>query len=69
MRWFNPDKGFGFLVAEQLADEVFVHYSAIEAEGWRTLRAGARVRFQLEVGPRGPRAAHVQVLGQGEPGE
>lgn len=62
VRWFNPEKGFGFLVTEQLPDEVFVHYSAVAGDGWRTLRAGVRVRFQLELGPRGPRAACVQVL-------
>ena len=70
VRWFNPDKGFGFLVSDGGAEDVFVHYSAIAGSGWRSLRAGARVRFQLEAGPRGPRAVHVEVLDPPEaPGE
>jgi len=63
VKWFNPDKGYGFLVADGGGDEVFVHYSAILGEGWRTLRPGSRVHFALIVGPKGRTAASVQTVG------
>ncbi len=62
VRWFNPDKGFGFLVTDERGEDVFVHYSGIAGNGWRSLQAGTRVRFELELGPRGPRAVAVEVL-------
>jgi CspA family cold shock protein len=68
VRWFDPERGFGFLAPDGGAEDVFVHYSAIEGEGWRTLEPGARVRFDLVEGPRGPRADRVRPLPSLRPG-
>jgi len=59
VKWFSDQKGFGFLSVEGGKD-VFVHHSAIEAQGFRTLSEGDRVEFTLENGPKGPAAAHVR---------
>lgn len=64
VKWFNPAKGYGFIDRDNGAD-VFVHFSAIETSGFggfRTLREGDRVKFEVEQAPKGPRAAHVQTL-------
>ena len=58
VKWFNAAKGYGFLAREGGPD-VFVHYSAIEAEGFRTLAEGQQVEFEIEQGPKGLQAAHV----------
>jgi CspA family cold shock protein len=58
VKWFNESKGFGFLSREGGPD-VFVHHSAIQANGFRTLNEGERVRFDIEQSPKGPRAANV----------
>jgi cold shock protein len=58
VKWFNDSKGFGFLSREGGPD-VFVHHSAIQANGFRTLSEGDRVRFDIEQSPKGPRAANV----------
>ena len=59
VKWFSDQKGFGFLSVEGSKD-VFVHHSAIEAQGFRTLAEGDRVEFTLEDGPKGPAAANVR---------
>jgi cold shock protein len=59
VKWFSDQKGFGFLSVEGGKD-VFVHHSAIESQGFRTLSEGDRVEFTLENGPKGPAAAHVR---------
>ncbi len=61
VKWFNESKGFGFL-AQDGGKDVFVHYSAIKKEGFKTLREGERVRFEIVDGPKGPAAANVQAL-------
>ena len=61
VKWFNESKGFGFLAKDDGTD-VFVHYSAIEKEGFKTLREGQRVRFEVVDGPKGPAAANVEPL-------
>lgn len=58
VKWFNADKGFGFISREGGAD-VFVHFSAIQIDGFKTLEEGQRVRFDIVDGPRGPQAANV----------
>jgi CspA family cold shock protein len=62
VKWFNGSKGYGFLAREGGAD-VFVHYSAIQGDGFRNLQEGQRVEFTVEQGPKGPQAANVVVLG------
>ena len=59
VKWFNAEKGFGFIEVEG-QDDVFVHFSAIQGEGFKTLEEGQSVTFEIEQGPRGPQAANVQ---------
>jgi len=60
VKWFNDQKGFGFIPPESGAKDVFVHQSAIMATGFRSLAEGDRVEFSVEQGPKGPAAANVQ---------
>jgi CspA family cold shock protein len=59
VKWFNASKGF---LAREGGPDVFVHYSAIESEGFRTLQEGQQVEFEIEQGPKGLQAAHVKPL-------
>jgi len=59
IKWFNEKKGFGFISRED-GDDVFVHYSAIEGDGFRTLTEGQRVEFEIQEGPKGLQAAKVR---------
>jgi CspA family cold shock protein len=61
VKWFNADKGFGFIEVEG-GDDVFVHFSAIQGEGFKTLEEGQSVSFDIEEGSRGPQAANVEKL-------
>lgn len=61
VKWFNDQKGFGFLEQEG-GDDVFVHHSAIVAEGYRSLAEGDRVEFTIEQGQKGPAAADVRKI-------
>lgn len=61
VKWFNAEKGYGFLSVEGGAD-VFVHFSAIQGEGFKTLEEGQRVSFEITEGSRGPQAANVVKL-------
>jgi len=58
VKWFNPDKGYGFIESDEGGD-VFVHFSAIQGEGFKTLDEGQRVEYELVEGNRGPQAANV----------
>jgi CspA family cold shock protein len=62
VKWFNDAKGFGFISPEGQALECFVHYSAIQIEGFRTLTEGERVEFDMVEGPKGPAAENVNRL-------
>ncbi len=61
VKWFNASKGFGF-IAQDGGQDVFVHQSDIQAEGYRTLTEGQRVEFVVEQGPKGAKASHVIAL-------
>lgn len=61
VKWFDDAKGYGF-ISRDSGDDVFVHYSAIEGGGFRSLRENQRVEFNVEQGPKGPQATHVRVL-------
>ena len=60
VKWFNSSKGYGFLAQESGAD-IFVHFSAIDGDGYRSLEEGQKVEFSIEKGPKGLQAAHVIV--------
>jgi CspA family cold shock protein len=62
VKWFSDEKGFGFITPEDGSTDLFVHQSAINADGFRTLAEGAKVSFETEAGPKGPRAVNVQAL-------
>ena len=59
VKWFNNSKGFGFIEAEDREGDIFAHYSTIEMEGYRTLKAGQPVEFELEEGPKGLHANNI----------
>lgn len=61
VKWFNADKGYGFITVDN-GDEVFVHFSEIQGEGFKTLEEGQKVEFEVTQGDRGPQASGVQKL-------
>jgi CspA family cold shock protein len=61
VKWFNDQKGFGFITADD-GKEIFVHHSAIIGQGFKTLPEGAEVEFEIEKGDKGPRAVKVSLL-------
>ena len=61
VKWFNEAKGYGFIAPSDGGDDVFVHFSAIEGSGFRTLQEGQTVTFNVESGPKGKQAANVKV--------
>jgi CspA family cold shock protein len=58
VKWFNPEKGFGFIERED-GEDVFVHFSSIKNDGFKTLQEGQKVQFDVEKGQRGPQASNV----------
>jgi CspA family cold shock protein len=62
VKWFNPDKGFGFISQDEGNGDVFVHFSAIQSDGYRSLEANQRVEFEITQGQKGPQAEQVRVV-------
>jgi CspA family cold shock protein len=62
VKWFNESKGYGF-IQQANGEDVFVHFSAIQGEGYRTLAEGAAVEFEVEQGPKGLQAVNVTLIG------
>jgi CspA family cold shock protein len=62
VKWFSTEKGFGFIKPDEPGSDVFVHHSAIVGSGYHTLAEGAKVSFDTEAGPKGPKAVNVQPL-------
>jgi cold shock protein len=60
VKWFNGSKGYGF-IAREGGEDVFVHFSAIQGDGFRNLEEGQRVEFTVEQGPKGPQASNVTI--------
>jgi CspA family cold shock protein len=63
VKWFNDDKGYGFITPENGGKDVFVHHSAISGSGFKSLSEGAKVEYEVEEGPKGPQAREVSVVG------
>ena len=59
VKWFNSEKGYGFISNDNGGDDVFVHFSAIQGDGFKTLEEGQAVTFEIEEGQRGPQATNV----------
>jgi CspA family cold shock protein len=59
VKWFSDSKGYGFICADGVGQDIFVHYSAIQGDGFKTLAEGQKVDFELIDGPKGPQATNV----------
>lgn len=64
VKWFSAPKGYGFLGREDGQEDVFVHFSAVQMEGYKRLREGQQVEFSVEDGPKGPQAANVTLVNE-----
>lgn len=62
VKWFNAEKGYGFITPEDGSKDVFVHFSAIQGDGYRSLSEGQKVEYEQTTGQKGPQAASVRVL-------
>jgi cold shock protein len=62
VKWFNAEKGFGFIAQDDGGADVFVHYSAIQTQGYRTLEDNQRVEFEITQGAKGPQAENVRAI-------
>ena len=62
VKWFNAEKGFGFIVPDDGSQDLFAHYSAIEASGYRSLEEGQKVTFEVAQGPKGLQAENIQPI-------
>jgi CspA family cold shock protein len=62
VKWFNDEKGFGFIASDDGGRDLFVHHTNINSDGYRSLAEGAKVSFEEEQGPKGPKAVNVQKI-------
>lgn len=61
VKWFNDAKGFGFITPDEGGEDLFAHFSAIEIDGFKTLKEGQKVTFEVVTGPKGKQAAHIKL--------
>ena len=66
VKWFNNAKGYGFVLPDAGGEELFAHYSSIDMDGYRTLRAGQEVDFEVREGPKGLHAVNIRVVSEGD---
>ena len=66
VKWFNNSKGFGFIIGEDSDEDLFAHFSAIQMEGYKTLKAGQAVSYELVQGPKGLHATNISPIDSGE---
>ncbi|MCW8891117.1 MAG: cold shock domain-containing protein CspD [Sedimenticola sp.] len=64
VKWFNNAKGYGFVTPDQGEQDIFIHFSAISMDGYKTLKEGQKVQFELEEGPKGLHAANLQSVAE-----
>jgi CspA family cold shock protein len=62
VKWFSDDKGYGFITPDAAGEDLFVHHSAIEGSGFKSLAEGAKVSYETEQGPKGPATANAQLI-------
>ena len=62
VKWFNAGKGYGFITPTDGGDDVFAHFSAIEMDGYKTLKEGQQVEYEVQEGPKGPQASRIRAL-------
>ena len=62
VKWFSNEKGYGFITPDDRSKDLFVHHTGITGNGYRSLEQGARVSYEAELGPRGPKAVHVEAV-------
>ena len=62
VKWFSDEKGFGFITPDESGKDLFVHHTGITGDGYRSLAEGARVSYDSEAGPKGPKAVNVQAI-------
>jgi CspA family cold shock protein len=67
VKWFNNTKGYGFILPDNGGGDIFAHYSAIDMDGYKTLKAGQSVQFEAEQGPKGLHAKNIQAVGGAVP--
>ena len=63
VKWFNAEKGYGFITPEDGTKDLFVHFSAIQGEGYKSLNEGQKVEYEATQGQKGPQASNVRVIG------
>lgn len=68
VKWFNNAKGYGFILSEASGEDIFAHYSAIEMEGYKSLKAGQEVEFDIQNGDKGAHASNIRVSGESASG-
>lgn len=68
VKWFSNAKGYGFILADESEEDIFAHFSAIEMDGYKTLKEGQKVEFDVTTGPKGLQAANIRYESAGEDG-